>query len=142
MPNPAPADGLSYKIFAIALSLLTGAVGMFLPVFTGPKLYEAWINVFWGSIYGLGFLLVEQVGHFNPGPTAFALTIFGMVIWPLTVIFALYKGFLILFMRQRRWVVVVALLLLVVSLTYNVSIGSVRGTYVERMPIFSAFMDI
>ena len=114
---------------------------MFLPVLTGPQVPAAYINLFWGSIYGLGFLLVAQLGHFNPGPVALSLAIFGMLIWPLAVTYALYRGFRSLFARQTRWVAL-GLGIFSATLAYNVQIASVRGTYVYYLPIFSAFLEI
>lgn len=130
------------NITSFIMSLITAAAGMFLPMLTGPKVDDALINIFWGSVYGLGFLLAEQLGHFSPGFTAFLMTIFGMVIWPVVVMFVLYRTLLTVFTRHRVWVVILVLSLLAASLAYNVAIGTARGTYVEHMPLFTAFMDI
>lgn len=129
------------RVIAVILVIFTAIIGMFLPVFTGPDVSEAFINVPWGTIYGVGFLFAKWIFGLHPGPSGFAVAAFGMIIWPVIVAFGSYFVFrrLSSITAPRRYILMSALVL---TLIYDVKIGSVRGTFVETLPLFSAFLDI
>lgn len=130
------------RLLAAVATIITGAVGMFLPVFTGPDVPKAWINVVWGSVYGLGFLIAQSVTPMQPGLSGFAVAIFGMLIWPVGVLLVLYRLLLRVFGSGEQLVKYGISGLLMLSLAWNVQIASIPGTFIERLPLFSAFLDI
>ena len=132
-----------HRMISIGLSILTGLVGMFLPVFTGPELSTAFINVFWETVYGLGFFAAELLfGPMHPGPVGFSILIFGMIVWPIAIMAALYRIMLSILRKRSRTAVIILAALFVISLSYNVRIGGVPGTFVQRLPLYSGFLDI
>jgi hypothetical protein len=121
--------------------VVTLVLGTLLPVLTGPMVSTALINVVWGSVYGFGFWLSSMVPVTSPGMISLTLTVSGMIIWPLLVLYGLYKAIYIFINRQNTLAITVGAILFVLSMLWNLQIGQVRQSFVYYLPLYTAFLD-
>lgn len=144
--TPVPGEGHASGPFflrpaiSLAVAVVTLILGTVLPVLSGPRVASAFVNVVWGSVYGLGFWMVSIVPERGTGAINFATTVFGMLLWPAIVLYATYKTANIMLRRNLPAITVCAVFFLL-SLLWNVHIGNVKQTFVYYLPLYTAFMD-
>ncbi len=124
-----------------AIAVLTLILGTLLPVLTGPTVSRALVNVVWGSVHGLGFLLTSLFPAVTPGALNFLITLFGMLIWPLLATYGIYRGTEAVLRRRSTALSTICALVFLGSIVWNVPIGEVRKSFVYYLPLYTAFMD-
>lgn len=142
---PASDESISNSTFfkqglSVTLAGVTLVLGTLLPVLSGPKVQDALVNVVWGSVYGIGFLVTSPL-PVTPGIISFVATIFGMLIWPLLVAYGVYKGARALLRSQRPRLLAISAFIFAVSVCWNMPIRQVADSFVYYMPLYTAFMD-
>jgi hypothetical protein len=130
------------RAIALASALLTLALGTLLPVLTGPKVATAYINVIWGSIYGLGFWVLSALPLVSPGIASFVVNVSGMIIWPLIVVHSLYKALNTNFIWRTSYGTAFFGVAFLLSALWNVQIGQINRSFIYYMPLYSIFLDI
>jgi hypothetical protein len=129
------------RSIVVAMVAGTIVVGMFLPIVSAPIEPAGLINPIWGSVYGIGFAILQAVfGLYRGGVLGLAYWLFGFIVWPALVATSLAKliGMSIITRRNASMIVKVALL---ASLLIAVPIPNVQGTFIERLPIFTKYID-
>jgi len=102
---------------------------------------DALVNVIWGSLYGMGFLIINSLPAFRPGTVGLLLLICGMVIWPLIIAFGVYRAAHALAKKKFTWAHLAISILFVASLLWNEEIGQVKNSFIYYLPLYTAFMD-
>lgn len=129
------------RSIVVAMVAGTIVVGMFLPIVSAPIEPAGLINPIWGSVYGLGFAILQAIfGLYRGGVLGLAYWLFGFIVWPALV--ATYLAKLISFrITTRRNTSIMAKVALLLSLLIAVPIPNVQGTFIERLPIFTKYID-
>ena len=121
-----------YRILFVALPLISG---MFLPLINiGGKRF---VNLFWDSIFGLGFL----IGGYLPGGLRSRFTMaLGMFVWPFCVCAFLFwvSGKL----WNRNSGALKSILLLLISLFIIITLERARTEPFWRFPLFTGFSAV
>jgi hypothetical protein len=98
----------------------------------------AWANVFWGSIYGLGFLILSLFLSFKPGIGGMSLFIAGGFLWPI-ISTILITNCLEVLLRTWRRGIVIGLVIVTNLLLYPMAYAA--GTLVYYLPIYGVFWE-
>ncbi len=126
----------------MTLATLTLVSGMFLPIVSAFIFPDGLVNVPWGSLYGIGFALLDwMIGLQRGSSLGFLYVAAGFFIWPGVVVYAVIR-FLRLNGRKRAprlWLPVRMLVLL--SLLFAIPIPDVQGSRWEDFPIFTKYID-
>jgi hypothetical protein len=139
--QPLQVPSYIIVILSLLIAVTTITIGVLLPVISGPKTSDALINIFWGSIYGLGFLLTDLLPSVEPGLARFAIVAFGMLIWPVGIAYGVYRVVNAMMAYGNARLLALAALAFVASLMWNVEIGKVRNSFVYYLPLYTAFME-
>jgi hypothetical protein len=69
---------------AIAFGVAALVIGTVLPLLTAPLFGQPFVNPLWGSVYSLGFFLLDGVfGDPGFGSLAFFYALIGGILWPI-----------------------------------------------------------
>jgi hypothetical protein len=121
-----------FRLLFVVLPLISG---IFLPLFKFGSL-ERLVNIFWGSIYGLGYLLA---GYLFGGLRSRLTLLVGGLIWPLLVCVLLF------WISGRLWhqnsfaLKVVSIVVLALSSFVVVTLARTSSPPFSSFPLFSLF---
>lgn len=140
-PKTFEIPHITRMVSSVFISIFTISIGIFLPVISGSKSSDVLVNVPWGSLYGFGFFLTDFLPNVDPGLARFAIASFGIIIWPIGVVYSVYKVANNVLMRGNIKLLTITAFMLIISLMWNVEIGKVKTSFVYYLPLYSAFMD-
>jgi hypothetical protein len=136
-----PTKKTTCRFTSIIISLTTLAFGVFLPVLSGPQESLAFVNVVWGSVYGLGFLFLSWVPHPDPGILNLLMIGTGLLLWPLAVIWTIYIIYYRIICSGNTVLISIALIGFCLSLVWIVQIRHINNSLAYYLPIYSAFLE-
>jgi hypothetical protein len=121
-----------FRFLFIALPLLSG---VFLPLFKFGDLGRL-VNLFWGSVYGLGYLVTGYVfGGLHSRPTL----IVGGLVWPLVVCVLLFWCSGKLWHQNSATVKVVSGVIFLLSLFVVITLSRANTPPFSSFPLFTLF---
>ena len=131
------------KIERVSLGVTIVLFGMFLTFFTGSlSPPDGIINPFWGSLFGLGFWLEYTLFESLPtGILGLAWGLFGVIIWPATVVLSFQKVLKVVQSNRLRIAAYLFYGLFLISLIYNLRVVDVHDSFAADMPIFIKYLD-